>query len=219
MFLIYVNALFFLIIAIVTGGYWSYLQLVWGNWWTWDSIENALLCLFIMHIILLHFQGVRNAKLFLFGFNYLLVLILLFILIRFGFIQSKHSFFGTIAISTLWSLALFTVIFISFLSTSWYVYIISFLPIKGAKVNYVIFSLLNLVVFNFLTFVTSIYLKCDVLQLLFLGSFFIVIFILLYVCNTITFSIVTHLVTAIILLVLYFYKMTLYIFNINFNIE
>ena len=24
-------ALFFLIIAIVTGGYWSYLQLVWGN--------------------------------------------------------------------------------------------------------------------------------------------------------------------------------------------
>lgn len=96
-------------------------------------------------------------------------------------------------------------------------YIISFLPIKGAKVNYVIFSLFNLVVLNFLAFVTSIYLKCDILQLLFLGSFFIVIFILLYICNTITFSVVTHLVTAIILLVLYFYKTTLYIFNINFN--
>lgn len=65
-------------------------------------------------------------------------------------------------------------------------------------------------------FTASIYLKYNILQLLFLGSFLILIYILLCTCDIITRPTGVHLVGIIVLLLLYSYKTVLYIFSVSF---
>jgi hypothetical protein len=78
-------------IALLSGGYWGFLQLNWNGWWTWDSVDFllfffVLVCTRNAHE---HYQFVKKTPFILF----MIITFITILLIRFGLFSSKHTFF------------------------------------------------------------------------------------------------------------------------------
>ena len=86
--------IYFIFLAMVLGSWWAYQEVNWGGWWNWELVEIINFFLFFIICLIYH----RNSFYFSFpnfiGFmwNFLLVFIFYFYLIRLGLINSIHSF-------------------------------------------------------------------------------------------------------------------------------
>jgi cytochrome c-type biogenesis protein CcmF len=91
-------AICFLSLGIVTGARWSYIELGWGGYWSWDPVENASILPWFVAVAALHsLIGTRVADKFRFWtvvlapVPFILCLVATFIT-RSGLLQSVHSF-------------------------------------------------------------------------------------------------------------------------------
>jgi len=91
-------AICFLSLGIVTGTRWSYIELGWGGYWSWDPVENASILPWFVAVAALHsLIGTRVADKFRFWtvvlapVPFILCLVATFIT-RSGLLQSVHSF-------------------------------------------------------------------------------------------------------------------------------
>lgn len=94
-------SVFTLGIGIVLGALWSYDELGWGGYWSWDPVENASLIPFITAVVWLHryskkisLQRSDTGSFLWISFSYIGSMIGVFIT-RSGFISSVHAFGGT----------------------------------------------------------------------------------------------------------------------------
>jgi len=91
-------AVCFLSLGIVTGARWSYIELGWGGYWSWDPVENASILPWFVAVAALHsLIGIKVANKFrlwtvvLAPVPFILCLVATFIT-RSGILQSVHSF-------------------------------------------------------------------------------------------------------------------------------
>ena len=97
----------FLGLGIATGARWSYIELGWGGYWSWDPVENASLLPLLAAVAALHsLAGIRLADKFrlrtvaLAPVPFILCLVATFIT-RSGILQSVHAFDHNIMFSAL----------------------------------------------------------------------------------------------------------------------
>ena len=88
----------FLTLGIVAGSWWSYTELGWGGWWSWDPVENASFMPWLTGIALIHAQAITEKRgrmhawtILLSIFSFSLSLLGTF-LVRSGVLTSIHSF-------------------------------------------------------------------------------------------------------------------------------
>jgi len=93
----------FLAVGIVTGARWSYIELGWGSYWAWDSVENVSLLPLLVSLAALHsLIGIRVADKFRFWtiilapLPFILCLFVAFVT-RSGILPSLHSFTHTVS--------------------------------------------------------------------------------------------------------------------------
>ena len=83
----------FIIVALFLGGLWGSGNSAWGFFWVNDSIELILFCVGVYSVICLH-RG-RFGKLYLESYITLTLLITWVLLLRWGFIFTRHSFINS----------------------------------------------------------------------------------------------------------------------------
>lgn len=90
--------LIFLTLGILTGARWSYYELGWGGYWTWDPVENASLLPWLAEISGLHCiagtkinSSFKTWTVFVCPLGFILTLIATFIT-RSGILESVHAF-------------------------------------------------------------------------------------------------------------------------------
>jgi cytochrome c-type biogenesis protein CcmF len=88
----------FLTLGIVTGARWSYIELGWGGYWSWDPVENASILPWFVAVAVMHsLVGIKVENKFKFWaivlspVPFILCLVATFIT-RSGVLQSVHSF-------------------------------------------------------------------------------------------------------------------------------
>lgn len=86
--------------GIVLGGWWAYMELGWGGYWSWDPVENASLLPWLIATAALHTMQVQIRRNKLHGVNVLLTTLTTIAaffatyLTRSGVVQSVHAFGG-----------------------------------------------------------------------------------------------------------------------------
>src|SRR5437773_3514282 len=91
-------AWFFLGTAILLGGKWAYVELGWGGFWGWDSVENASLMPWLIGTAFLHSVMVQEKKGMLKVWNMVLIIMTYIMCIfgtfltRSGVVSSVHAF-------------------------------------------------------------------------------------------------------------------------------
>lgn len=86
-------SLCFILIALFLGGLWGSGNSAWGFFWVNDSIELVLLCISVYSIIFLHRS--RFIKLYRESYIVLMLLVVWVLLLRWGFIFTRHSFINS----------------------------------------------------------------------------------------------------------------------------
>lgn len=78
-------------VALFSGGYWGYLQLNWGSWWTWDVIDFSLLLFLLVCVRNMHdyYHFVKKSTI-----TAILTIFTIIFFIRIGLVNSKHTFFN-----------------------------------------------------------------------------------------------------------------------------
>jgi hypothetical protein len=93
----YFRVIFFFLcgLALMSGGYWSFMQFAWGFWWTWDPIELVLFSLFFLACVLLHTRlGFFSYIWCWFTITIFVFLAFYSVFVRLGLVTSRHSFFS-----------------------------------------------------------------------------------------------------------------------------
>jgi cytochrome c-type biogenesis protein CcmF len=92
------SAWLFLLLGIMLGGKWAYVELGWGGYWAWDPVENASLLPWLTGTAFLHSVIVQERKNMLKVWNVVLIIttymlsILGTFLTRSGVVSSVHAF-------------------------------------------------------------------------------------------------------------------------------
>jgi cytochrome c-type biogenesis protein CcmF len=84
--------------GILTGSWWSYAELGWGGYWSWDPVENTSLMPWLMTTAFLHSIIIQRRREILKSWNIILIILTFGLIIfgafitRSGIISSLHSF-------------------------------------------------------------------------------------------------------------------------------
>jgi hypothetical protein len=205
------HLLFIFLLSLFSGGYWSFLQLVWGDWWTWDNIELILLFFITIFINISHQFLLKKTYNNFFYTTLFCTNIYYLFLIRFNFFSSKHNFFLTNATATIgFNCLKFIFIFLAF----YVVYVIKQTNLIKYKKNIIEICLLcilciYLISFNILNFFPQGYFNYYLLII-----FFYIFYLLKYVLKK-NLIYLYHLFLFIIVTFIYFFKVS----NIKLNIQ
>lgn len=86
------TCLILIITAIFLGSWWSYQELSWGGWWSWDVVELVSLNFFFACVFFIHVNHIEVFKKKNILIKLILLLLLSFIIIRFNLLSSIHTF-------------------------------------------------------------------------------------------------------------------------------
>lgn len=180
------------IIMLISGAYWAQQELNWGGWWFWDPVEiinltHFLFLFLISHLILNNFIII----------NYFLWTLYFIFIVRYGLLDSIHSFLITNSISQYKYYIYYNWLLIFYIMC-FYLYI----SIIRIKINYIILSI-------------YILLSIQIILLLFnLTSNFYSKFIFIYLYYMVFWSTITNNLLPII----FFFKLNLHIKFIKYKI-
>jgi cytochrome c-type biogenesis protein CcmF len=111
---------FFLVVGILLGAQWAYVELGWGGYWAWDPVENASLMPWLTGTAFLHSVMIQERKNMLKVWNIVLIVLTFLLSIfgtfitRSGIVSSVHSF-GQSALGPFFLAFLGGIIFVSLL--------------------------------------------------------------------------------------------------------
>lgn len=214
--LIYYKITFLLLFtSLLSGGYWSYTQLLWGNWWTWDNIELFLFFIILLFINFLHQQNNKTNTNFIFIFNNILIVFFIFAFLRTGYIQSKHNFFNAVSIDTI-NINYFVVslLFVFFLITPLMIFKTIYILMKK-KINVFILLFIYFIFFNLLLFYLKLYSNYNYFTTFYLIFIFVFLLVLINLIKTRTTTIKIHLLLSFIFIFTFFIKTNLFVLNLN----
>lgn len=214
--LLFIKFMIILVIAaIFTGGYWSYSQILWGNWWTWDVVELVLVFILILAIFITHRYNISYLPGTLLTLNCAIVVFFLFISVRLGFIESKHNFFNLVNVNSIIIICVYVILFT--ISPVLLIFIkILYIKLKKSYVN--LLDFIFILVFLSLTIIISI---SKLVGFNLLPYYFLCLCLALFCTQTQNINkinVITFLHVLILFLLLFIYLFKFYIYVVYNNI-
>ena len=91
LFFYYIRFIFFTTsLTLMLGSWWGWSLAIWGFYWVYDFIEILLLIVIVLLVLNKH----KKFSYYLYNFLYTIIWVLCILSLRFGFINTRHSFFN-----------------------------------------------------------------------------------------------------------------------------